>query len=963
MKHRILLVLLLTLFSLGLVFGIISSPRVSAATTSALQNLTWLNKATITGDVNGTPVTFFDSDVLSQIAAGTTGNVSTDTLTYKIVTSGYACPDSQLTVIWNLSNAAGHDGLGSAKAYFAAPPTGNGACQYPSTDVSKQPSVDLNDNANGFYITYAISSDGNTISRVDGNTSWVFTKSTDPADGPNYYSTNSGQCSSVIITNPAKNTFTMYELYYPGAGKTPASDANTPAPAVTNSSGCYEVGYYNQKSGVITEQAGYPLGTSSTQTSPDILSTSGSTGSATAGIQCSAWSLNPLNWLACPILQGVQDVMTYVGNVINTELQVPGQYFDQTTQTGKPIFQAWSAMRDISLGLLAVTAVVMVLSQALSFGPFDNYTVKKLLPRILVAAILITLSWSFVQLMVAISNGFGDSVRSLIYTPFANLKDVTFGSLTQGFAVGGVGVGLGVLGIFGLLSFGVTAALALLTGLAVIVIRQMLVILLAIFAPVAIVCYILPGTDKAWKLWWDSFSGVLLMFPIIEAFIAIGGVFSKIAVINNTTFNQIIAFFALYLPYFMLPAAIRLAGGAISTISGAAHDRSKSIHGLVSKFRGNTAAKNMGKMRTGSRFNERRFTGAKRFNRITQGLATGTSGGFGIMGDRGKAAMDLSTRMAAADAMKDPKMNQLAFDDPGVMAMALSAGSGAHAKQAMLDLRSKMQTRAADLSRAGVHDDNNEALSWLKNYGTDEKIDKAVATAGAVGFNRANATAAIDMMARNKNFALPGGAIGVEAMVGATDALAGVQRNASGKVVSGNQAMADNLMGSFEFNSRQAGRLDTGMHEYSTGKANLDKAWSKASVQQHAQGTGVSMQEFINDAAVKLRTGSAEDKRTAAVRILEMQNMLPYATADNQQRINKMVNDIGFDRTKPIDDQLATLVPATVVGAVAGGFASAADLRSQARVYDREDPATRGGGFGPPAAGPPAGAPGAGGGP
>ena len=64
------------------------------------------------------------------------------------------------------------------------------------------------------------------------------------------------------------------------------------------------------------------------------------------------------------------------------------------------------------------------------------------------------------------------------------------------------------------------AALALFTGLVIIVIRQIVVVLLAILAPIALVLYILPGTEKAWKMWWNSFWGALIMFPLIEAFIA-----------------------------------------------------------------------------------------------------------------------------------------------------------------------------------------------------------------------------------------------------------------------------------------------------------------------------------------------------------------------------------------------------------------------------------------------------------
>jgi hypothetical protein len=191
------------------------------------------------------------------------------------------------------------------------------------------------------------------------------------------------------------------------------------------------------------------------------------------------------------------------------------------------------------------------------------------------------------------------------------------------------------------------------------------------------------------------------------------------------------------------------------------------------------------------------------------------------------------------------------------------------------------------------------------------------------------------MMARNKSFSLPGGPQGIEAVVAAADRIAGVQRNVSGIVTSGNKALSDNLMGSFEFNSRQAGRMDLGMHNYTTGKADTDGAWAKASLQQHAQGTGTSMQVFADDAIKTLQSRSTtrEQKKNAAVRIMELQNLKPYATADNQARINKALSGAGIDFASgvSVEQQLEVM---SGVGGTAPAFSST-ELRALARVYDQ----------------------------
>src|SRR5437868_6794791 len=75
-------------------------------------------------------------------------------------------------------------------------------------------------------------------------------------------------------------------------------------------------------------------------------------------------------------------------------------------------------MRYLSVGLLLLIGLVMVVSQMIGIGPFDAYTVKKVLPRMLAAAVLITLSWFLCKFVIDIFNIIGQSVRGLLYAPF-----------------------------------------------------------------------------------------------------------------------------------------------------------------------------------------------------------------------------------------------------------------------------------------------------------------------------------------------------------------------------------------------------------------------------------------------------------------------------------------------------------------------------------------------------------------
>ena len=62
----------------------------------------------------------------------------------------------------------------------------------------------------------------------------------------------------------------------------------------------------------------------------------------------------------------------------------------------------------------------------------DAYTLRKTIPRLIIVAIAITLSWPLLEFLVQLSNFLGDSLSGLLLAPFSNLQ----GGLTSGFATG-----------------------------------------------------------------------------------------------------------------------------------------------------------------------------------------------------------------------------------------------------------------------------------------------------------------------------------------------------------------------------------------------------------------------------------------------------------------------------------------------------------------------------------------------
>jgi hypothetical protein len=351
--------------------------------------------------------------------------------------------------------------------------------------------------------------------------------------------------------------------------------------------------------------------------------------------------INPLDWLTCSLLKGFVTAAQGFDNLImgmlcinesdifGTDATCSGGVSASKSGTAQSFHQAWNVFRILALGALAIGGLIMIILQALGFELFDAYTIKKTLPRILVAAIGISLSWQILAFFVTLSNGLGVGIRALIYAPFngGGINEVVLGGGSSAITALFAGGAFITLGALGLLSFIGTAVLAILIAFFILVVRNILVILLILAAPVAIAAYILPNTEKYFKTWWDWLLKALLVFPIITSFIAVGHVFAAITTTSGGTLTSFVAFAAYFAPYFLIPLAFRFAGGALSTIGGFANDRSRGGFDRLKKARSNVSAKNLHALSEGNRFrNNNALT--RGFNRSSRAIAAAPAAGL-----------------------------------------------------------------------------------------------------------------------------------------------------------------------------------------------------------------------------------------------------------------------------------------------------------------------------------------------
>lgn len=246
-------------------------------------------------------------------------------------------------------------------------------------------------------------------------------------------------------------------------------------------------------------------------------------------ISCEILSANPINWFICPIVTGLQESVNGLNNAIDAMMTIDASGGSGSVFNDK-FHNAWGQFRLIGLGIVIIAGLVMIASQAFGLEIVDALTVRRVLPRLVIAVIFITISWPLMKFVIVLTNDVGNSIRAIIYSPFkADNNPIALSNWTTFVAALVGGAAITTMGIAALASFVVTAALAVLVGFLTLLIRQLVIMFLVIVSPLAIACYVLPNTQKAFNFWKDTLISLLLMFPIVSALIAIGRVFALVA--------------------------------------------------------------------------------------------------------------------------------------------------------------------------------------------------------------------------------------------------------------------------------------------------------------------------------------------------------------------------------------------------------------------------------------------------
>ena len=306
-----------------------------------------------------------------------------------------------------------------------------------------------------------------------------------------------------------------------------------------------------------------------------------------------------IGWFICPVSNWLADGIDYMYSALQEFLKTKPL---ETTNQNSGIYLAWVIMRNISNVAFIVAFLVIIYSQLTSVG-ISNYGVKKMLPRLVIAAVLVNLSFTFCAVLLDLSNiagyAFQDAfmgIKNTISTVGENTgvgwtwSEVIMLILSNGaFAAGAaytisLGSELLPLALSALVGIGLVLLLVLLIMAA----RQALIVILIIISPLAFVCYLLPGTEKWFKKWKDLFLTMLVFFPAFSVVFG-GAQLAGILIIQNATganggIMQILGMVVQVIPLALTPIILKLSGGVLGKFAGFVNDKNKGLYDRTKNY-------------------------------------------------------------------------------------------------------------------------------------------------------------------------------------------------------------------------------------------------------------------------------------------------------------------------------------------------------------------------------------------
>lgn len=308
-----------------------------------------------------------------------------------------------------------------------------------------------------------------------------------------------------------------------------------------------------------------------------------------------------VGYFICPISTFLASNMDWLYGKLNDSLETQPL---NVTDNKSGLYLAWNIMLGFANAAFIIAFLVIIYSQVTSAG-ISNYGIKKMLPRLAIAAVLVNISYYICAFAIDLSNISGHALQDVFmqirttvlttgHSSGGSIEVFTWENLTALILSGGaaaVGIRAFLVGEGGVLTSAIILLLPVLLGalLAVLMVvlvlaaRHALIVILTIISPLAFVCYLLPGTEKWFEKWRKMFMTMLIFFPAFSLLFG-GSQLAAAAILQNaSTIIEVILGLAVQIIALPLtPFLFKLSGGILNRIAGIVNNPNK---GLIDRTR------------------------------------------------------------------------------------------------------------------------------------------------------------------------------------------------------------------------------------------------------------------------------------------------------------------------------------------------------------------------------------------
>lgn len=362
----------------------------------------------------------------------------------------------------------------------------------------------------------------------------------------------------------------------------------------------------------------------------------------TSGSSC---AIDGLGWIICPVVNLLANTVDSAYDaVISPFLEVNSQKLMDNSAFNS----GWSSIRDVVNILLVISIIIVILSQITGFG-ISNYGIKKMLPKMIVAAILINISFYVCLLALDISNILGNGLYQLTSGLSENIDSVALTAVQTGNNLVSTAASITATAalvyilLAPLLLVLLSGLISIVVGMLCLVVRQAGIIVLIIFSPLAFLAMIFPNTEGFYKKWQKSFLSLLMIYPMIGVVMGVSGfvgaIISDIGVTQNTpgvgdTLLQLAGSLIMLLPAIAIPTLSKKSLEGLGSLGGAIQGKLNGLGGKIdNKMTGENSAagkfaahRKMKSMENSINAKTGNYKGRNIFRRGQQYIRTGSLG-------------------------------------------------------------------------------------------------------------------------------------------------------------------------------------------------------------------------------------------------------------------------------------------------------------------------------------------------